>query len=327
MPNMDPDMGHHLDPGMADNIDPSMSSNLDPEMDGNLDPSLSASGLQNLQLPAEIPPYEPRQLTGSRRAGIKYKAYSQDDFERAMRAVREEGMSLRKASMTYNVPKTTLAEKLGDNCPALPALQATRKNRIATRYTWTEADMEQAVSAVATGTRASEAARRFGVPYSHLNSRTRGRPPRELKADLARLTLKQENLLVDWAHAQCELGFPPSKDQIYELAAKVLEKSNAGQKLGKQWVGHWLRRHPHIMAVDWAPKLAKWEKKTLKGMDTNDFANAPFTDHSFAPEPNAVGAEQDGGEHLGHVIGDNHGRDLIGGESGLGDVASLMIQT
>lgn len=307
-------------------MDPDMSNNMDPNMGSNLDPSLNATGLQSLPAPADVPPYEPRQLNGSRRAGIRYKAYSPEDFERAMRAVREEGMSLRKASMTYNVPKTTLAEKLGDNCPNLPPLQTTRKNRIATRYTWTEADMEQAVAAVAAGTHASEAARQFGVPYSNLNSRTRGRPPRELKADLARLTLKQENLLVDWAHAQCELGFPPSKDQIYELASKVLEKSIPGQKLGKQWVGHWLRRHSHITALDWAPK-SKWEKKPPKTFDSNAYTNAPFTDQSFVPDTSNLGGEHLGADHLNSVVENNHSADLMGAEPGLGEVASLIIQT
>ncbi|KAH8204428.1 hypothetical protein TruAng_001344 [Truncatella angustata] len=314
-------------------MDPNLDSNLDPSLTGHIDPTINDHGLQDLQVPvpvpvpapvpvsADIPPYEPRQLAGNRRAGIRYKAYSPEDFEKAMRAVREEGMSLRKASMTYHVPKTTLAEKLGDQCPPLPALQAQRKNRIATRYTWTESDMEQAVTAVAAGTHASDAARQFGVPYSNLNSRTRGRPPRELKADLARLTLKQENLLVDWAHAQCELGFPPSKDQIYDLASKVLEKGTPGQKLGKQWVGHWLRRHPHITATDWAPK-AKWEKKIPKPFDPNDYANASFTDQSFVPEPNDMM-----GEPAPEMVDNNANGDLLVTESGLGEVASLMIQT
>jgi hypothetical protein len=224
--------------------------------------------------------------------------------------------------MTYHVPKTTLAEKLGDNCPNLPPLQATRKNKIATRYTWTETDMEQAIAAVAAGTHASEAARQFGVPYSNLNSRTRGRPPRELKADLARLTLKQENLLVDWAHAQCELGFPPSKDQIYDLASRVLERSNAGQKLGKQWVGHWLRRHPHITALDWAPK-GKWEKRQSKLFDPNAYTNASFVDQSFVPDTSNMEGEPAGG-----VLDDNaHSEALLSADPGLGEVASLMIQT
>ncbi|KAK6080824.1 hypothetical protein SCUP234_04922 [Seiridium cupressi] len=311
-----------MDPNLDPSLDPSLNDNMDPNINNNMDPGLDASSLQNLQVPVDLPSYEPRQLTGSRRAGIRYKAYTAEDFERAMQAVREQGMSLRKASATYNVPKTTLAEKLGDNCPNLPPLQATRKNKIATRYTWTEADMEQAVAAVAAGTHASEAARQFGVPYSNLNSRTRGRPPRDLKADLARLTLKQENLLVDWARAQCELGFPPSKDQIYDLASKVLEKGGTGQKLGKQWVGHWLRRHPQITALDWAPK-SKWEKKQPKNFEPNVYTSASFADQSFVPDTSNMEGEPAGG-----VISDNnHGADLISSDSGLGEVASLMIQT
>lgn len=295
-------------------------------------------GMADLQIPPDLPPYEPRPLTGSRRAGIRYKAYSAEDFERAMKAVKEEGMSLRKASMTYNVPKTTLAEKLGDACPNLPPLQATRKNRIATRYTWTEADMEKAVAAVATGTHASEAARKFGVPYSHLNSRARGRPPRELKADLARLTLKQENLMVDWANALCQLGFPPTKDQIYDLASQALRKNGVDQKLGRQWVGHWLRRHPEITALDWAPK-PKWDKKPTKPSGQPGVTAADdFAPTSIVPPlpPQASSAEDESFmQDTSHIedstidpnLEDADGDVVDGVEQGIGEVATLIIQT
>ncbi|KAI1871200.1 hypothetical protein JX265_001083 [Neoarthrinium moseri] len=297
-----------------------MDENIDASLDGPMDPSLG-----NMQMPSEMPAYQPRQLSGSRRAGIRYKAYSTEDFERAIKAVKEEGISLRKASMTYNVPKTTLAEKLGDSCPNLPPLQASRKNRIATRYTWTEADMEQAVAAVHAGTHASEAARQFGVPYSNLNSRTRGRPPRELKAELARLSLKQESLMVDWAHAQCELGFPPTKDQVYDLAQKVLAKSGTDQKLGRQWVGHWLRRHPHIKVLEWAPKQ-KADKKLPPPFVASTFApqtlaQAPVTEDSFIHETGHLGDDT-----LGHSVAGSNA-DMVGLDQGMGEVASLIIQT
>jgi hypothetical protein len=304
-------------------------------MSDAMDTSLG-DGMGDMQIQPDLPPYEPQPLAGSRRAGIRYKAYSAEDFERAMRAVKEEGMSLRKASMTYNVPKTTLAEKLGDACPNLPPLQATRKNRIATRYTWTEADMEKAVAAVSAGTHASEAARKFGVPYSHLNSRARGRPPRELKADLARLTLKQENLMVDWASALCQLGFPPTKDQIYDLASAALRKNGVDQKLGRQWVGHWLRRHPDITALDWVPK-PKWDKKPGKpplppGTTDNDFDPASIVT-PLAPGPSAT--EDSFIQDASHLedstidpnLEDADGNVVDGGEQGIAEVATLILQT
>lgn len=221
-------------------------------------------------VPPDLPPVVPRKPNSSHRAGLKYKSYNAEDFEAAMKAVQQDGMSLRKASMAFNVPKTTLAEKLGDSCPKLPALVVKESQKLGTRFTWNEEEMVQAIAAVQAGTTVSEAARQFGVPPSNLNSRTRGRPAKELKVEFARLTLKQEKLMVDWAAAQCELGFPPTKDQIYELAHKVLQKSGSGKILGKQWVGHWLRRHPHVQALEWAPKT-KGEKKQSKIFTSNEF--------------------------------------------------------
>lgn len=255
--------------------------------------------MEDAQAPLVIPPYEPRKLTGSRRAGIKYKSYTQEEFENAMRAVQQGEMSLRKASMKFNVPKTTLAEKLGDSCPNLPPLGAKKSNKIGTRYTWTEAEMAQAIAAVQDGATVSDAARQFGVPPSNLNSRTRGREPKDLKGEVTRLTLKQESLLVNWASAQCELGFPPTKDEIYELAEKVLKKNGSDKSLGKQWVGHWLRRHPQIQALDWKPKPK--EKRLSKSFDMSRFAlTDPAEVETVVPESgveNDIAQPQDVVQH------------------------------
>lgn len=192
----------------------------------------------------------------------------------AGRAITEEGMSLRQASMKYKVPKTTLAERLGDKRPHLPPRKV--GSRATVRYTWSEADMEKALAAMQQGAVASisEAARRFGVPPSSLNARKRGRTPRNLKGELSRLTLQQERLLADWAFAQAELGFPPHKDELFSLAERVLQKQGVGRRLGKQWIQHWMRRYPNIEIQDW--KKPEQSAKLDEPTDANNFSSNAF---------------------------------------------------
>ncbi|KAK7953823.1 hypothetical protein PG996_014710 [Apiospora saccharicola] len=158
-----------------------------------------------------------RPSTSAKTSKRRYRSYNAEDVERAIHAVRQDGMSLRKAAMSFNVPKTSLADRLA-----------------------------KATVAVEAGTGTSEASKQFGVPFTILNARLRGHEPRALKKETAKLTMNQEQLLAQWAGAQCELGFPPSKEDIYDLANKVMQKNGDDKNLGRQWVAHWLRRNPHI---------------------------------------------------------------------------------
>lgn len=206
---------------------------------------------------------------------------------RAEQAITEEGLSLRQASSRFNVPKTTLAERLGDRRPKPPPRKSDEENKQRTRYQWTEADMASAIEAVRNGDKVGDAARRFGVPPSHLNSRTRGRAPKDLRGELSRLTLRQESLLADWASAQCALGCPPTKDQLFNLADRVLKKQGSDKKLGKQWIVHWMRRYPHIEILEWEPKEKERESKAKKNRTTNSAepadANMTFSVSTFEP--------------------------------------------
>ncbi|KAI8631160.1 hypothetical protein F5Y19DRAFT_23070 [Xylariaceae sp. FL1651] len=218
----------------------------------------------------------PAPLLGNPRSGIKYRSYTEEDMVAAARAITEEGMSLRQASVKYNVPKTTLAERLGDKRPRLPPRKGSESRPTVTRYTWSEADMEKALAAIQQGSVSSigEAARQFGVPASSLNARKRGRTPRDLKGELSRLTLQQESLLADWAAAQAALGFPPTKDEVFSLAERVLQKQGADRKLGKQWIGHWMRRYPNIEILDW--KRPERPKKPDRPGDVDGFSAGVF---------------------------------------------------
>lgn len=212
-----------------------------------------------MQIPLFIPPPNPPATTA--RSGSKYRAYTEEDMARAEHAITVEGMSLRQASVRFRVPKTTLAERLGDRRPRPPPRKSDEDNRQRTRYQWTEQDMANAIEAVRGGDKIGDAARRFGVPPSHLNSRTRGRAPKDLRGEMSRLTLRQESLLADWAGAQCALGVPPTKDQLFGLAEKVLRQT-ADRRLGKQWIVHWMRRYPHIEVLEWEKEK---EVKEVKG--------------------------------------------------------------
>jgi transposase-like protein len=232
-----------------------------------------ASGI-DMTMPGSYAPPPP--LLGNPRSGIKYRSYTDEDMNAAVRAIAEEGMSLRKASIKYNVPKTTLAERLGGKRPRLPSRKSSETKPSVTRYTWSEADMEKALTALHQGTvpSISEAARQFGVPASSLNARKRGRTPRNLKGELSRLTLQQESLLADWASAQAALGFPANKDEVFSLAERALQKQGVDRRLGKQWLQHWMRRYPNIEILDW--KKPERPQKMDKPVDDDDFSSGIF---------------------------------------------------
>ncbi|KAK8030951.1 transposase-like protein [Apiospora arundinis] len=197
--------------------------------------------------PAEVVPAEPSPSTKTSKR--RYRSDNAEDVQRAIHAVRQDGMSLRKAAVSFNVPKTSLADRLGENRPSPPPLishQPGGRGRVYTRFTWTEDDVTKAMRAIEAGTGTSQAAKQFGVPFTILNARIRGQKPRVLKKETAKLTMNQEMLMAQWAGAQCDLGFPPSKDEIYDLANRLMLKNGADKSLGKQWVVHWLRRNPHI---------------------------------------------------------------------------------
>lgn len=113
------------------------------------------------------------------------------------------------------------------------------------------------------------AARQFGVPYSNLNSRIRGRQPKALRAELSRLTFRQEKLLAEWARIQAELGVPPSREDIYGLAERVLHRSGQAKRLGRQWLYHWPRRFPAVEVADSAELRESSRARNRRGPDEN----------------------------------------------------------
>ncbi|KAK6645467.1 hypothetical protein RUM43_001744 [Polyplax serrata] len=90
------------------------------------------------------------------------KAWTHDDMELALDALRNHNMSLTKASSTYGIPSTTLwqrAHRLGIDTPKK---EGNAKN-------WTEDNLNSALEALRTGTiSANKASKAYGIPSSTL---------------------------------------------------------------------------------------------------------------------------------------------------------------
>lgn len=119
---------------------------------------------------------------------------------------------------------------------------------------------------MADGAGPRQAARHHGDPVGALGATKPGRQPSLPRSSTVRLTLAEERVIAAWAVALMELGVPPSKDEIYTLASRVVRK-RCDKVLGKQWVSHWLRKYPSVKALDWEGKqgLKKSETRLLPG--------------------------------------------------------------
>ncbi|KAH9232354.1 hypothetical protein K456DRAFT_380700 [Colletotrichum gloeosporioides 23] len=96
---------------------------------------------------------------------------------------------------------------------------------------YTENEINQALADMANGISARNASRRWGVPRSTLQDRTKGAQQRAAAfEDLQRLSHTQEAKLASWVQIQADLGLPPTP-------------------LGKRWMDGFLRRNPSIKAM------------------------------------------------------------------------------
>ncbi|KAM5344602.1 hypothetical protein ACJ41O_013137 [Fusarium nematophilum] len=115
---------------------------------------------------------------------------------------------------------------------------------------YTEYQMEQAIDqAVATGN-AKRAAIDWDVPRSTLQSRLKGREPKN-KAywHMQRLSPTQEKHLSDWILAQLALGLAPTHNQLREFAQRIVKLQGDTRPIGKNWVDSFLRRNPDVKTV------------------------------------------------------------------------------
>ncbi|KAF4473667.1 hypothetical protein CGGC5_v007262 [Colletotrichum fructicola Nara gc5] len=103
---------------------------------------------------------------------------------------------------------------------------------------------------MANGISARNASRRWGVPRSTLQDRTKGAQQRAAAfEDLQRLSHTQEAKLASWVQIQADLGLPPTHQQVKDFAQRILHAMGDTQPLGKRWMDGFLRRNPYIKAM------------------------------------------------------------------------------
>ncbi|KAF5488780.1 hypothetical protein CGCF413_v012397 [Colletotrichum fructicola] len=116
--------------------------------------------------------------------------------------------------------------------------------------TYTENEINQALADMANGISARNASRRWGVPRSTLQDRTKGAQQRAAAfEDLQRLSHTQEAKLASWVQIQADLGLPPTHQQVKDFAQRILHAMGDTQPLGKRWMDGFLRRNPSIKAM------------------------------------------------------------------------------
>ncbi|KAF4433191.1 hypothetical protein CFRS1_v010509 [Colletotrichum fructicola] len=115
---------------------------------------------------------------------------------------------------------------------------------------YTENEINQALADMANGISARNASRRWGVPRSTLQDRTKGAQQRAAAfEDLQRLSHTQEAKLASWVQIQADLGLPPTHQQVKDFAQRILHAMGDTQPLGKRWMDGFLRRNPYIKAM------------------------------------------------------------------------------
>lgn len=98
------------------------------------------------------------------------------------------------------------------------------------RLNYTESEMLHAINAVENGMSISMAAKKFNVPRMTLSDKSKGKTPiiRKLGPSSV-LSESEEALLAKWILHLGDIGFPVSKDQLFDsvqMIIKRLEKPN-----------------------------------------------------------------------------------------------------
>ena len=113
--------------------------------------------------------------------------------------------------------------------------------------TYTEGDIQNALTDLQNGVALATAATRHGVPRNTLRGRLNGaQPHRTAHCDGQRLTAIQEEYLELWILRQEALGYAPTHAQVRAIASGVLKREDDYEPLGKKWTSHFIRRHPAI---------------------------------------------------------------------------------
>jgi hypothetical protein len=91
-----------------------------------------------------------------------------------------------------------------------------------------------------------EAARRFNVPYATLRTRRDGTTNRaETRANGYKLTILEEESLLQWILSMDQRGAAPRPATVQEMANILLAK-RCQQTIGKNWVYNFVKRHDEV---------------------------------------------------------------------------------
>src|SRR3979411_1342130 len=113
--------------------------------------------------------------------------------------------------------------------------------------TYSEQDLQTALTAIENGMGQKEAACKFMIPRSTLHGRLHNTRPRaEAFERYQARSQVQETRLAQFIQKMEALGNPPSHAQIRYIAQRILEVSGSTHQLGKDWLGAFLRRNPVI---------------------------------------------------------------------------------
>ncbi|OAQ58123.1 transposase [Pochonia chlamydosporia 170] len=112
---------------------------------------------------------------------------------------------------------------------------------------YTENDLQNAISAVTGGQSVRKAAQLWGIPRATLHDRIQGAQTRlDAYERYQRLSRKDEESLVQWVLKQASLNVPISHQQLRSFVIHILAQGGDHKPLGKNWMKGFLQRHPEI---------------------------------------------------------------------------------
>lgn len=110
---------------------------------------------------------------------------------------------------------------------------------------FTDEDARRAIEDVRRGDSLRKASMAWGIPRSTLARRVQGgKPHSEANVDHQRLTPAQERAIANWSWVEAQIGRPPTRIRMKEVAQQILVGVGDHRPLGKNWINGFLHRNP-----------------------------------------------------------------------------------
>lgn len=121
------------------------------------------------------------------------------------------------------------------------------------RFLYSLHTLQCAVEAVEKGMNLHRASIAFEVPYATLHNKVSGKSAVTSRhsGPESILGLDAENMLVEWLIGCAKMGFPISKDGLFDSVKKIIDKSKTeslfkNNRPGKTWFRNFMKRHPEL---------------------------------------------------------------------------------